>query len=82
MTDPTLYGQRERLDDASIRNARILAQACRDQDEKILPMAAGVADALVRRAGMSVEVYGMSSGALAELIDHLADRAEHEMAKE
>lgn len=63
-------------DKSALRNARWLAERCRAGEEVVIPMAAMVADALARGAGIAVEVYGMSGVALGELIDHLADRYE------
>lgn len=71
----------ETADVASVRNARWLAQQCRELNEQVIPMAADVAQALADAAGMHVDTGGMSSGALAELIDHLADQVEKETAK-
>lgn len=65
--------------DTSVRNARLLAEMCRANNEAVMPMAADVAQALADAAGMNVEAYGLSGGALAELIDHLADRYEEEL---
>ena len=65
-------------DDSALKNARWLAAQCRAENEEVMPLAAEVAQALADAAGMQIEVYGLSSGALAEVIDHLADRYEHE----